>query len=127
MKVRFPWRGLAQSTVCASVAWVVAGGRPWGAYVVLVAVVALATLGLHVSRQAWVLLAMIAALAGIARTTGSGWMVALMVGLAATLVVAALLSVVATGGVGLRIEAPPDATATRPARLRVAVTGRGRG
>lgn len=79
-----------------------------------------------VSRSATVLVAVGVALFLIARTTGSGWLVVLLSGMAAALVVSFVLPVVSLWGVGIDARGPRHATAGRPFPLTVSVSGRGR-
>lgn len=67
------------------------------------------------------------ALFGIARTTGSGWLVVLLAGMVAVLVAGAVLPPLALRRLAVAVAAPPDATATRPLSVDVTVKGRGRG
>jgi uncharacterized protein (DUF58 family) len=78
------------------------------------------------NRQAAVLLCIGGALYGVSRTTGAGWVVVLLAGLGATLVVGAVLPVLGLRGVGVALRPPTDATAGRPVRVELTVTGRAR-
>lgn len=121
------WRGLVLLAASLLVTAAVTGGQEVAIGLVLLAAVAALALGLQPTRPAWVLLAITAALAGIARTTGSGWVVALMVGIGATLAAATSLPLVSGRRLVVRLEAPADATATRPLHLRATASGRARG
>lgn len=65
------------------------------------------------------------ALLGVARTTGAGWLIVVLSGVASVLLVAALLPAIGLARVSLAAEAPRDATATRTANLTVRLEGRG--
>jgi len=78
------------------------------------------------SRPAWVLALIGGTLFGVSRTTGSGWLVVLLAGVVATLVVGLVLPFVALRGLAVAIEAPTDGTVDVPLRLRLTVTGRAR-
>ncbi|MCI3949928.1 MAG: hypothetical protein K0R11_1862 [Acidimicrobiales bacterium] len=100
-------------------------GRPWWATAV-VRVVRLLAGRPRLTRQAWVLVVIGGALYAVSRTTGSGWLVVLLAGLAATLVVGSALPLVALRGVDVELRAPTDGTVAQPLWLEVAVTGRAR-
>jgi uncharacterized protein (DUF58 family) len=78
-----------------------------------------------VSRHALVIVLIGFALFGIARTTGSGWLVVLLAGLIGMLVVAAVLPIAGLRRVDISVEAPRDATAGRPLTLDLRVSGSG--
>lgn len=62
-----------------------------------------------------------AALFGVARTTGSGWLLVLLSVLAAVLVAGAVAPAMALRSVVLDVTGPSDATATRPMPIEVTV------
>src|SRR5947208_1138591 len=76
-----------------------------------------------VSRPALILLGMAGAMFGIARTSGAGWVMVLVSGLVATLLVATAWPGVLFRTVRLSVTAPPDATVGRTMSLRVDVSG----
>jgi uncharacterized protein (DUF58 family) len=76
------------------------------------------------SRPALILLAMGVAMFGIARTSGAGWVMVVLSGLLATLVVAAAWPAILVSTVKVSVSAPRDATVGRPMPLRVDVGGR---
>lgn len=79
-----------------------------------------------VSRQALVLVGLGAAFYGIARSTGSGWVVVLMCGVAGSLVVALVAPAVALVRATVSVETPRDATVGRPLAVNLSVrTGGG--
>lgn len=78
-----------------------------------------------VSRHALVLALIGIALFGIARTTGSGWLVVLLAGLIATLAVAAVLPVPLLRKARVAATGPRDGTARRPLTLKVELRGKG--
>jgi uncharacterized protein (DUF58 family) len=80
----------------------------------------------RITRQAVVLLCIAGALYGVSRTTGAGWLVVLLAGLGATLVVGVVLPLVALRGVGVALRPPTDATAGQPVRVELTVSGRSR-
>jgi uncharacterized protein (DUF58 family) len=80
----------------------------------------------RLTRQAFVLLCIGGALYGVSRTTGAGWLVVLLAGLGATLVVGAVLPLVALRGLRVALHPPTDATAGQPVRLELTVSGRAR-
>lgn len=80
----------------------------------------------RLSRRALVLLALAGAFFMISRTTGSGWVVVLVCGILALLVVAAALPAGGLARVDVSVRGPRDATVGRAAALRVHVR-RGRG
>lgn len=124
---RLPWRGLLQFGACLVTLLLLTGRAQWSGLGLAAVAAAVVALHLHIARTAWVLVVIGAALLGVSRTTGSGWTVALLVGIAATLVVGALLPVLTTRGVAVDIDAPSDAVRSRPVRMGIRVTGRGRG
>ena len=80
----------------------------------------------RLTRQTVVLLCIAGTLYGVSRTTGSGWVVVLLAGLAATLVVGAVLPYVATSGLDVTLRPPTDATAGQAVRMELTVSGRAR-
>ena len=80
-----------------------------------------------VSRQALVLLGLGAAFYGIARSTGSGWVVVLMCGVAGSLVVALVAPALALVRAGVSVDAPRDATVGRPLAVGLSVPRGGGG
>jgi uncharacterized protein (DUF58 family) len=80
----------------------------------------------RLTRPAWVMVVIGAALYGVSRTTGSGWLVVLLAGLAATLVVGYVLPLVAMRGVDIELRTPTDGTVGSPLRAELVVTGRAR-
>ena len=68
-----------------------------------------------VSRQTYSLVAVSVALLAVARTTGSGWLVVVLVGIAAIVAVSAVLPAFGLLKLRVAVVAPRDATATRPA------------
>jgi uncharacterized protein (DUF58 family) len=80
----------------------------------------------RLTRQAWVLVVIGAALYAVSRTTGSGWLVVLLAGLAATLAVGFVLPLVAMRGVDIELRTPTDGTVGSPLRAELVVTGRAR-
>jgi len=79
------------------------------------------------TRPALVLGLVGAALYGVARSTGSGWLVVLLSGLLATLALAAVLPWVPLRRVRVGAAGPPDATVHRPFLLTLTVAGRASG
>ena len=77
-------------------------------------------------RRILVPIAMTAALFGIGRTTGSGWMIVICSGVSAVLVVAAAWPLLALRGLSLDASAPRDGTVGRPLPLFLRVRARGR-
>ena len=75
------------------------------------------------SRPALILLAMAGAMFAIARTSGAGWVMVLVSGLLATLVVAAVWPAILLRTVQVSVTAPQDGTAGRPLPVRVDVGG----
>jgi uncharacterized protein (DUF58 family) len=82
--------------------------------------------GPRLTRQSLVLLCIGGTLYGVSRTTGAGWLVVLLAGMGATLVVGAVLPLVAVRGVGVALRPPTDATAGQAVRVELTVTGRAR-
>lgn len=80
-----------------------------------------------VSRQALVLLALAAAFYGIARSTGSGWVVVLMCAVAGTLVVALVAPALALVRATASVRTPRDATVGRALALTLSVPAGGAG
>lgn len=78
-----------------------------------------------VSRHALVLALIGLALFGIARSTGSGWLVVLLAGLIGILGVAAVLPVPVLRSAQVAVEGPRDGTARRPLTVKVQVRGKG--
>lgn len=78
-----------------------------------------------VSRHAIVIVLIGFALFGIARTTGSGWLVVLLAGLIGMLAVAVVTPVLSLRGISVAVEGPRDATARRPLTLEVRLSGKG--
>ena len=78
---------------------------------------------LTVSRPAVALLAVCGALFIVARTTGSGWLVVILTGVAAIVVVAAVLPGIALRRLRVQVHAPRDATVGRAATIRVDLSG----
>ena len=78
-----------------------------------------------VSRHAVVIVLIGFALFGIARTTGSGWLVILLAGLIGMLAVAVVLPVAGLRRVRVSVDAPRDGTARRPLTLDLRVSGAG--
>ncbi len=76
------------------------------------------------SRPALILVAMAVAMFAIARTSGAGWVMVLLSGLLATLVVATTWPALLLRTVRVSVTAPRDATAGRPVPLRLDVRGR---
>lgn len=79
-----------------------------------------------VSRTAWVLAAVTGALYIVGRTTGSGWVVVMLCGAIALIVVGAAWPALALAVVGVEADAGGDATVGRPGPVRIVVTGRSR-
>jgi uncharacterized protein (DUF58 family) len=94
--------------------------------VVLLARLRMGRLQIRPTRPAWVLVLIGGALYAVSRSTGSGWLVVLLAGLAATGVVGFVLPLVALRGATPTLEVPTDGTVGRPLRLRLGVTGRAR-
>lgn len=80
-----------------------------------------------VSRQALVLTGLAAAFYGIARSTGSGWVVVLMCGVAGTLVLALVSPALGVARATVSVDAPRDATVGRPVAVVLSVPGGGGG
>ena len=79
----------------------------------------------NVSRPALSLAAVALALFGVARTTGSGWLIVILTGIAAVVVLAALLPPFALRKVRIEVEAPRDGTVGRTAELTLDVSAGG--
>jgi uncharacterized protein (DUF58 family) len=75
-----------------------------------------------ISRPALSLGAVAFALFGIARTTGSGWLIVILTGIASVVALAAVLPWFGLRRVRLTVEAPRDATVGRTAEIAVEVT-----
>jgi len=73
-----------------------------------------------------VVLVMGLALFGIARTTGAGWMIVIVSGLAAVVVVGTIWPFFTLRGVKLALSAPPDGTVGTPVFFAVTLSARGR-
>lgn len=80
-----------------------------------------------VSRQVLVLVGLAAAFYGIARSTGSGWVVVLMCGVAGCLVVAVAAPALAVARTTVAVDSPRDATVGHPLAVRLSVPTGGRG
>ena len=78
------------------------------------------------TRPAWVVALIGGSLYAVSRTTGSGWLVVLLAGLVATMVVSFVLPLVAIRGLVPSLEVPTDATVGLPLRIRLTVAGRAR-
>ncbi len=100
-------------------------GRPWWTIPGLGVVRLLAGCP-RPTRQAWVLVVIGGSLYAVSRTTGSGWLVVLLAGLAATFAVGFVLPLATLRGVDVELRAPTDGTVGRPLRLGLVVTGRAR-
>ena len=74
-------------------------------------------------RAAVVLLGVSFAIFGIARTTGAGWLVVILSGLAAIALASAIWPAFALRGVRVEASGPRDATAGRSLAMRVGVVG----
>ena len=79
----------------------------------------------NVSRPALSLAAVAFALFGVARTTGSGWLIVILTGIAAVVALAALLPPFGLRKVRVEVEAPRDGTVGRTAELVLDVTAGG--
>lgn len=79
------------------------------------------------SRQALVLVGLAAAFYGIARSTGSGWVVVLMCGVAGSLVVAVVAPALAVARASVLVAAPRDGTVGRPLAVSLSVPAGGSG
>lgn len=73
------------------------------------------------SRPAVALLAVVAALYGVARTTGSGWLMVILSAVAGVTVVAVVLPVLALRRAQVQVVAPRDGTVGRPLELQVSL------
>ena len=78
------------------------------------------------TRPALALISVGFGLFGIARTTGSGWLIVIIAGVAAVVALAAVLPAVGLSRVTVAVEAPRDATVGRPVELTVELGGRPR-
>lgn len=76
----------------------------------------------NLSRPALSLVAVAFALYGIARTTGSGWLIVILTGVAAVVALAAVLPWFALRNVAVTVEAPREGTVGRTAELTLDVT-----
>ena len=76
------------------------------------------------SRPALSLAAVAFALFGIARTTGSGWLIVILTGIASVVAVAALLPWLSLRGLTIIVEAPREGTVGRTSELTIDVTAR---
>lgn len=74
-----------------------------------------------VSRPALALVAVTFALFGIARTTGSGWLIVILTGIASVVALSAVLPWFGLRKVAVTVEAPRDGTVGRTAELTVEV------
>jgi uncharacterized protein (DUF58 family) len=63
---------------------------------------------------------------GVAKTTGSGWLIVLLAGIAAVVLLSVVLPAPAVVRVHVAVEAPADATAGQPMHLVLDVSGTGR-
>ena len=79
----------------------------------------------NVSRPALSLAAVALALFGVARTTGSGWLIVILTGIAAVVVLAVALPPFGLRSVRVSVEAPRDGTVGRTAELTLDVTAGG--
>lgn len=77
----------------------------------------------RVSRSALALGVVALCLFGIARTTGSGWLIVVLTGIASVVGLAAVLPPFALARVTVRVEPPRDATVGRPTSIAVDVGG----
>ncbi|MDP9070443.1 MAG: DUF58 domain-containing protein, partial [Actinomycetota bacterium] len=75
------------------------------------------------ARPTWSLFAVWLSLLAVARTTGAGWVVVVLVGVAAVVAAAAVLPAPGLAQSRIAVVAPRDATAMRPASLSVEVSG----
>lgn len=79
----------------------------------------------NVSRPALSLAAVAFALFGVARTTGSGWLIVILTGIAAVVALASLLPPFGLRKVRVSVEAPREGTVGRTAELTLDVTSGG--
>lgn len=79
----------------------------------------------NLSRPALSLAAVAFALFGVARTTGSGWLIVILTGIAAVVALAALLPPFGLRTVRIAVEAPREGTVGRTAELTLEVTSSG--
>lgn len=80
-----------------------------------------------VSRQALILVGLAAAFYGIARSTGSGWVVVLMCGVIGSLAVALVAPALALLRTAATVDVPRDATVGRPLAVSLGVPSGGTG
>jgi uncharacterized protein (DUF58 family) len=81
----------------------------------------------NLSRPALSLAAVAFALFGVARTTGSGWLIVILTGIATVVALAALLPPFGLRKVRIAVEAPREGTVGRTAELTLDVTSGGSG
>ena len=79
----------------------------------------------NLSRPALALAAVAFALFGVARTTGSGWLIVILTGIGSVVVLSALLPPLGLRRVRIEIEAPREGTVGRTAELTLDVTSGG--
>jgi uncharacterized protein (DUF58 family) len=79
----------------------------------------------NLSRPALSLAAVAFALFGVARTTGSGWLIVILTGIAAVVALAAVLPPFGLRKVRIAVEAPREGTVGRTAELTLDVTSGG--
>ena len=79
----------------------------------------------NLSRPALSLAAVAFALFGVARTTGSGWLIVILTGIAAVVALSALLPPFALRSVRIAVETPREGTVGRTAEVTLDVTGGG--
>ena len=79
----------------------------------------------NLSRPALSLAAVAFALFGVARTTGSGWLIVILTGIAAVVALAAVLPPFGLRNVRVAVEAPREGTVGRTAELTLEVTAGG--
>lgn len=77
-------------------------------------------------RPALALISVGFGLFGIARTTGSGWLIVIIAGVVAVVALAAVLPAIGLGRVAVTVDAPRDATVGRPVELTIELRGRSR-
>ena len=77
----------------------------------------------RLARPTWSLIAVSLALIAVARTTGSGWLVVVLVSVAAVVTVSAILPVPGLLRMKVSVVAPRDATATRPTSMQLELSG----
>lgn len=78
-----------------------------------------------ISRPALSLAAVAVALFGVARTTGSGWLIVILTGVAAVVALSAVLPPFGLRKVRVEVEAPREGTVGRTAELTIDVDGGG--